>query len=131
MNTNAASAPAVRLPDATSLTASHRISVTAPNSSAITIAVITARVAKRSRAVEKPRSTAAWKRSPSRASCPKAWTIFIAPSVSLAMLPISAIRSWLAREYLRSRAPSIIIGVTISGMPSSRNAASLGASTNR
>ena len=78
-----------------------------------------------------PRSTVAVKRAASRCSWPKAWTIFIAPSTSVAVLPMSASRSWLARDKVRTRRPRPISTSRTTGMPSSSSAASFGASANR
>jgi hypothetical protein len=67
--------------------------VMAPKRRPMTIAVIVARRRIRRFAVAKLASTALVKRSASRASWPKAWTIFIAPNCSAVVAPISATRS--------------------------------------
>ena len=57
-------------------------------------------------------STLPPKRSLSRFSCPNAWTMRMAPSVSETIAPTSAIRSWLVREADCSLRPIITIGMT-------------------
>ena len=49
----------------------------------------------------------------------------------MTIAPISATRSWLVRETLRSRRPNSVIGTTIAGMISSRPMVSPGTSQNR
>jgi hypothetical protein len=80
-------------PCCTSIAACHMTIVIDPNISPITIAVIAARSRMRRLAVPNALSTAPEKRLDSLFSCPKAWTIFIAPSVSATIAPTSAIRS--------------------------------------
>ena len=129
--TNANIDPPLSRPAATSLAPSHITSVTAPNNRPITSAVITARWAIRCRAATKVASTAATNRPASRRSCPNAWTIRIAPSVSDTIAPTSATRSCDCRLSPRTRRPNSAIGAMMTGMPTSSSAASFGASTNR
>ncbi len=95
------------------------------------IAVMPARTVMRRRATPKAASTALPNRSVSRFSWLKAWTIFIAPSVSDTIAPISAILSCELREKLRTRPPSNRIGTMITGMASRSDPASLGDKANR
>ena len=105
--------------------------VIAPKISPITIAVMIARRAIRCRAAAMVDSTASAKRPLSRFSCPNAWTIFIAPSVSVTIAPTSAIRSCEVRDRPRTLRPISAIGAIISGIASSSNAASFGEIANR
>jgi hypothetical protein len=79
VKTKAATVPPDSRPCCTSIAACHMTSVIDPNIRPITIAVITARSTMRRFAVPNAFSTAPEKRLDSRPSCPKAWTIFIAP----------------------------------------------------
>ena len=85
--------PLVILPAATCSAPSQTSMVIAPKISAITIAVINARMRMRFFAAVKVFSTASAKRCCSRFSCPKACTILSAPSDSDVMVPMSATRS--------------------------------------
>ena len=75
--------PGVIVPSFTASAPRHIASVIAPNTSRITTDVIAARKMMRLRAVAKVSSTTPANRSPSRFSCPKLWTIFIAESTSV------------------------------------------------
>jgi hypothetical protein len=123
--------PPLSRPAITSSAPCHMIRVIDPKTSAMTIAVISARTRMRLREVWNAVSTAPEKRAASRPSCPNAWTIFIADSVSFTIAPTSAMRSWVERESLRRRRPRMMIGPMTKGMPSSSIAVSLGASVKR
>ena len=131
MNTNAAIAPPVIRPAATSDAPSHNSMTIEPNTKAMMVKVITARIVKRRRATENAFSTALRKRPSSRSSCPNAWTTFIAPKVSDTVEPTSAMRSCDERLRLRMRRPKKITGPNTTGMPITMNPASLGESRNR
>ena len=123
--------PPVIVPAATPSAPYQSKVVMAPNSSPMTIAVIVARSRMRRLAVAKLASTALVKRSASRVSCPKAWTIFMAPSCSAVVAPMSATRSWLERETFCRRRPSSTIGMMMTGIPSRIPPVSFGESEKR
>ena len=75
--------PPLISPAATASAPRHITSTTPPNTSRITTVVMLARSRMRRRAVSKVFSTTPAKRSFSRCSCPKLWTIFIAESTSV------------------------------------------------
>ncbi len=105
VRTNAAIVPPEIEPVATPTAPCHISTVIDPNTSVMTIAVIAARIMIRRLATSNVRSTAAAKRSRSRASWLNDWTIFIAASTSLTIEPTSATRSWLVRDTVRRRRP--------------------------
>ena len=129
--TKAAIVPPPMSPLATASAPRHISTVSAPKTSTMIVAVIAARVVIRRRAVWNVRSTASAKRARSRSSWLNAWTTRTAPSTSAVIAPISATRSWLVRETLRSRRPNQTIGSTTSGIATISPAVSAGARKNR
>ena len=129
--TKAAIVPPLIVPSATPSAPRHISKVIAPKISMITSAVITARMVMRRLAVAKLRSTAPAKRSDSRFSWLNACTTFTAPSTSPTIAPMSATRSWLERETLRSRRPNQARGSTTTGMPITSPSVSVGTNAKR
>ena len=87
----------------------------APNTSIVATAVRLERVFVRRTAAWNESSTAASKRRVLAPSSVKAWTVWIAFSVSSAMPLVSAIRSWVVRDSFRTRLPSTTSGTTTTG----------------
>ena len=85
--------PPVISPAATPSAPRHSSSTTEPKIAKMINEVITARRTIRRREVSNVRSTAPVKRSASRPSWLKPWTIFIAPKTSVTIAPTSATRS--------------------------------------
>ncbi len=99
-------------PSITDCTPPYRPHSRKPNTPMMRNAVSEARVPVRRTAVAKACSFIAAKRRASAPSCTKLCTTGIALSTSAAMPLVSAMRSWLARESLRTRRPITSAGST-------------------
>ena len=89
-------------------------------------AVSSARALVRRTAAPKAASTERWNRPPCRFSSVKAWTVWIAFSVSPARPLESAIPSWASRDSLRTSRPTRISGAMTTGTSSTIHPVRLG-----